>query len=252
MLPALPLGLTVVKVGLSWSVTGPFVFGAQRPCGRASPVRKRKHTKQWLFFVAAAVVLHFLLVLYIKPSFFVLFNKSPEIATETSTRGRIHPDAILYIPIEIEENEEKPTERISEESDIEKPIDPTDRQTFPKPQRPAKNHVNIEDFLGESSQTLPQAPGTAVVKIPPRPLEITWPDTRDLRHCLGHHIDVRIQVGENGKILQLQPEEGDYPADCLSAALDSARRIVFAPGQINGRPVRMWTHIRIDFQRMGK
>jgi hypothetical protein len=88
-----------------------------------------------------------------------------------------------------------------------------------------------------------------LIKIPPRPLQITWPDTRDLEHCLGQHIDVRIQVDEDGSILRIEAGELDHPEDCLEAALKSAREIVFAPGRINGKPARMWTQIQIDFTR---
>jgi hypothetical protein len=83
-------------------------------------------------------------------------------------------------------------------------------------------------------------------------MEITWPDTHHLEHCLGQHIDVRIQVSKTGEILQMHVEDEDHPEDCLKAALDSARRIVFAPGKINGRPARMWTRIQIDFQPKNK
>jgi hypothetical protein len=87
------------------------------------------------------------------------------------------------------------------------------------------------------------------VSIPPRPIEITWPDTRSLQHCLGHYIDVKIHVSATGKILDAQAAEEDHPADCLQAALDSANRIIFEPGQIDGQPARMWTLVRIDFRR---
>ena len=76
-----------------------------------------------------------------------------------------------------------------------------------------------------------------------------WLATQDLGHCLGRYIDVQIQVGETGEIIQVHLPDTEHPPDCLSAALESARRIVFAPGKINGRPARMWTEIRIDFRK---
>jgi hypothetical protein len=213
-------------------------------------MRARKHNKEWLLFISAAIVLHLLLLLYIRPSFFAVFDRSRDLAHHAPSSGSFDPDAILFIPIEIEDpKEETQIERIVEEAETEKPIEPTDEQTFPKTATNAGTSVNVEEFLGTASQTLPQGAETDLVKIPPRPLEITWPDTRDLKHCLGHHIDVRIQVDADGEIIRAQVEDDDLPEDCLQAALDSARRIVFAPGKVNGRPARMWTKIRIDFRR---
>ena len=94
-----------------------------------------------------------------------------------------------------------------------------------------------------------KGPGAELVEIPPRPLEITWPDTHDLKHCIGHQIDVRIQVDEDGTILNVEVDDTGQPSDCVMAALESAREIVFSPGLINGKPAKMWTQIRIDFKK---
>ncbi|MEJ2722620.1 MAG: energy transducer TonB, partial [bacterium] len=127
-------------------------------------------------------------------------------------------------------------------------IEPTDRPRASKTGAPSPPDVSLDNLLGDASQTLPQGPGANLVQIPPRPLEITWPDTRKLKHCLGHQIGVRIQVAEDGAILHVAVDEEGHPPDCVAAALESARRIVFAPGKINGKPAKMWTQIRIDFK----
>ena len=114
---------------------------------------------------------------------------------------------------------------------------------------PNQPDISLDEMLGEAAHTLPQGPGVNDVQIPPRPLEITWPDTRELKHCLGHQIDVRIEVGEDGAILQIEVEEEGHPPDCVLAALQSARQIVFAPGRVGGKPTAMWTQIRIDFEK---
>ena len=106
---------------------------------------------------------------------------------------------------------------------------------------------DLDEILGDAPQALPQGPGTEIIEIPPRPLQISWPDTGKLKHCLGQHIDVRIQVDADGSILHIVAHEGDHPADCLEAAVESAKQIIFAPGTINGKPARMWTQIQIDF-----
>ena len=211
---------------------------------------ERKQSKQWLVFLAVAIALHVFLLLYVKQSHFSFFGRTTQIATENAARGRSSPDAILYIPIEIDEpRDNEPVERITEISDVEQTTRPTDEFSFPIPGRPSDTPEQLDDILGEASQALPQGPGKEFVKIPPLPLQITWPDTGDLKHCLGQHIDVRIQVDADGSILHIEADEFDHPTDCLLAALESARQIIFAPGRINGKPARMWTRIQIDFTR---
>ncbi len=205
---------------------------------------------EWLVFVAAAIAIHLALLLYVKQSHFSFFSRKTDIVTDNATRGRSSPDAILYIPIEIEEpRDDQIVERITEISEVEETLRPTDEFSYPKPGRPSDVPEELDDILGDETQTLPQGPGSEFIKIPPRPLQIDWPDTGELKHCLGQHIDVRIQVDVDGTILHIEADEFDHPADCLRAALESARQIVFAPGRINGKPARMWTQIQIDFTR---
>jgi TonB family protein len=82
-------------------------------------------------------------------------------------------------------------------------------------------------------------------------VEITWPDTRQLRHCLGEDIDVRIEVDEDGTVLSVEPVDKKQPKDCMRAAIESARAIVFEPGEVDGVPTRMWTQVRIEFRKKG-
>ncbi|UCG53108.1 MAG: energy transducer TonB [Candidatus Latescibacterota bacterium] len=213
-------------------------------------MKKRKRSKEWIFFIGVAVLVHLALFIYIKPSFFTAFKRSPLEDAATAPRGTGMPDAIVYIPIEIDETVERtPVEQLSDESPLEETIEKTDRPQTPTSGAPSQFDIAIDSLLGEATHTLPQGPGAQLVVIPPRPLEITWPDTRKLKHCLGHQINVRIQVSEEGEILRVDVEDDAHPSDCVMAALDSARRIVFAPGKINGEPVKMWTQIRIDFKR---
>ncbi len=213
-------------------------------------MRERKRSKQWLVFLAAAIAFHVFLLLYVKQSHFSIFSHKTQLTAENATRGSSSPDAILYIPLEIDEpRDNEPVERITEISDVEETTRPTDEFSFPIPGRPSDTPEELDDILGEASQALPQGPGVEFIKIPPLPLQITWPDTRDLKHCLGQHIDVRIQVDADGKILNIEADEFENPADCVEAALESARQIIFAPGTINGKSARMWTRIQIDFTR---
>jgi TonB family protein len=80
-------------------------------------------------------------------------------------------------------------------------------------------------------------------------VEITWPETRRLKHCIGRSVDVRILVGENGAAQKVEASGGGMDADCLDAALEAARRIKFEPGRVGGKASAMWTQVRIDFER---
>ena len=105
------------------------------------------------------------------------------------------------------------------------------------------------EILADSPDPRPYQPEPQTTTLPPRPLEITWPDTRELSHCLGHEIVIRIQVGQQGEILSAMATDDDHPADCILAALESARQIVFSPATIDGVPASMWTEVRIDFRK---
>lgn len=211
-------------------------------------MKKRKRSIEWLVFVGAAVAIHLILLLYVKQSHFAVFSRKTDRVADNPARGRSSPDAILYIPVEIEEpRDDQTVERITEISEIEDTPRPTDEFSFPKPGRPSDVPEELDDLLGDATQPLPQGPGSEFIRIPPRPLQINWPDTGRLKHCIGQHIDVRIQVDVDGKILNIEADELDHPSDCLEAALESARQIVFEPGRINGKPARMWTQIQIDF-----
>lgn len=221
-----------------------------------SPFESARHDRRnlWLGVIAIALLLHLILLLSIRPEFFAMFKKNVTSAGEGTSMLASSPDAIITIPIEIVDENDQPIE-----------IDPTETQkknTHPTKERehhvdesdPAKQNtsneiMNVENLLGESPVTLPHVEGPIRIAIPPRPLEITWPDTRDLKNCLGHYIDVQIQVDEKGRILDVEARSGNHPEECLLAAIDSAWRIVFEPGLVDGIPSRMWTQVRIDFRR---
>ena len=86
--------------------------------------------------------------------------------------------------------------------------------------------------------------------VPPRPIEITWPDTRKLSHCVGLRIDVRIRVDEKGRVERVEPASPGLPPDCVRAALDTAKRIKFTPGTVGGKPAALWSLVTIDFEKL--
>jgi len=211
-------------------------------------MRKRKRVNRWLVIIGAVLAAHFLLFLLIKPSAIQLVRRAVAPAGENAAGGN-PPDAVISIPIEYEngsaEQTPVPVVSIDDEKDRTTPISPTDA---PPASSGPPGPGGMEGLIGDASQTVPRGADPDLVRIPPRPLQITWPDTRRLKHCMGHQIAVRVQVDETGRILRVEPPDEDHPPDCVAAALESDARIVFAPGTIGGRAVKMWTEIRVDFR----
>jgi TonB family protein len=62
-------------------------------------------------------------------------------------------------------------------------------------------------------------------------------------------VDVQVLVDENGKVVDamISGEKQRFGFD--EAALDAARKSVFAPANKDGVAVKMWTTIRFEFRR---
>jgi hypothetical protein len=213
-------------------------------------MRKRARANRWLVIIGAALAAHLVLFLFIGPSAVQFVRRVVSPGSDAPSGGN-PPDAVLSIPIEYESGpaveETVPVVTVDDQADQDAPTPPTDTP----PSSPASGGTSeLDGLIGDASRTIPRGTGSDpdFVRIPPRPLQITWPDTRRLKHCLGHQITVRVQVDETGRIVRIEAPGGDHPADCVTAALASAGQIVFAPGTIGGKPVKMWTEIRIDFR----
>lgn len=213
-------------------------------------MREREQLTRWLLIIVAALLLHIVLLLCVKPSVFHRFSKGPGAQDTGFGEAALPPHAILSIPIEVEHETGETAEGVSASEYVLQ-----DRATPPPSRAPLGDAVpdavfEIVDMVGEASRTRPQGPDTTdLIQTLPRPLEITWPDTRRLNHCLDLQITVRILVDDRGVIQQVVPHGADQPPDCVRAAVEAAKLAVFAPGTINGKPVTMWTRVRIDFRR---
>lgn len=216
---------------------------------------ERNRKKDWTVIIIVALLLHAILFMSIRPEFFSAFRKT---LSDTMSPGDLMApgaDVIVTIPIEIEDSaddssEQNPVQDRQETSnDRHRP--PPDKPPSRPPATKGTNAkaIDIETLTGHSPETLPQNTAPQGLTIPPRPIEITWPDTRRLQHCLDHQIDVSIEVDENGRVVDVKTGKGEHPSDCVQAAVESARHIVFEPGEVDGVPTRMWTQIRIDFRK---
>ena len=228
----------------------PSVAFGEAPGRRTACMRESNRLRVWLIIASVVVLFHLFLLVYVKPSSFSFLLPSPRTPADESPGAASTPDAILYVPVEYEEPAVQETvTHLIEESEAEETVEPSQDTRPPQTGPQSGVPADIGDIIGDASRPLPRGVGKEPVKIPPRPLQITWPDTRRLKHCRGHQIDLRIEVDVDGRILRVEPAVSSSPAECIRAALECAAKIVFAPGQINGRPARMWTEIRIDFRK---
>jgi TonB family protein len=207
--------------------------------------RRRSSSKQWLVIIMIAIVIHLFILFGLKPHYFNIFRRSIDNSEATSSRRASLPNAIVAVTVDVEGD--RPVPVVIEE------VPPEDKETEVSEMESRKESESekddILDILGASNSPRPSLPSTTSEVIPPRPIEITWPDTRDLGHCRDLHVDVRIEVGEDGTVLGVEAIKSDVPEECSDAALRAARHIVFLPGRVGGKPKTMWTEIRIDFRR---
>jgi len=206
---------------------------------------RRRGSRYWLVIVLIAVAVHILVIFGIKNDYLNVFKRSIDDKIASSSLRASFPDAIVAVIVDVEGEEPIPVK-------IETPpIEQRETQN-PDVENPGEDVEATEDILdvvGENHAPMPSRPTTTKAVIPPRPIEITWPETKNLSHCLGTHVDVRIRVDETGQILAAEPTSGKIPDECAAAALRAARRIIFLPGTVDGRPQSMWTEIRIDFRK---
>jgi hypothetical protein len=210
--------------------------------------RKRENLRRWLVIVLIAIAAHIVLLFGVKPAYLDVFRKSLDDNVASASRPASMPDAIVAVTIRVEGEEPRPVEIVP----VPEPPRESETQPDHTPSENPSETPDITEILGESQNPMPSPATTRRTLIPPRPVEITWPETRDLNHCLGMHVDVRIQVDETGKIRVVEPLNPGLPEDCVNAAVRAARRIVFLPGRADGKPQTMWTEIRIDFRRQSR
>jgi len=212
---------------------------------RSADFHPRRRARQWITIVAIAVGVHLLLLLTVRESFFDLFKASSVDSPGAPSAASTQPQAIVAIRIDVDGEEPQIV-------DLEEP-------EVPRPDRPPVETegqsdadleaIDLENIVGEAQSPLQAQSRHPNESVLPRPIEITWPQTESLGHCLGMRISIKIEVGADGKVLSVRPASQHHPSDCVEAALDAARRIKFLPGRVSGEPARMWTEVRIDFLR---
>lgn len=206
---------------------------------------RRGTLRYWLLIIILAVLGHFALVFLVKPSFLGIFKKSIVDMEASSSASSSPPNAIIVISMDESGEETRPVEIIEPNRDFSE----TEAIETDDISDSDSDSDDILDLVNDAQAPRPGTPTRRAAVIPPKPVEITWPETKKLRHCLGMRITVRIRVGVSGEIVRVEPVRNDLPPDCTAAALGAARRIVFLPGKINGNPAAMWTTIQIDFRQ---
>lgn len=115
------------------------------------------------------------------------------------------------------------------------PASPPPAQTAPRPQQ-----IQVGDLV---------QPGPGVVA----PKRVSLPEPRyppaAQRLNRAAQVDIKVLVDEKGRVLdaELLGAKAGFGFD--EAALDAARRAVFQPATKEGVRVKMWTTVRVNFQR---
>lgn len=205
--------------------------------------------RKWWIIAAIALAFHLALLLFVEPEYFdfLLRDINAPSGASSSRSASSWPDAIIAIQVDVEDTESDiPAQPLAEPTTAAPATVPRDGERTGEDE--ALESVDVGDILGAAQAPRAGGGDRRDETIPPRPVEITWPETRRLKHCIGRHADVRILVGEDGRIREVVPQPGDIAPDCLAAALDAARRIKFTPGRVDGKPAELWAQVRIDFE----
>jgi hypothetical protein len=211
---------------------------------------RHESRRKWVILVVAVLLFHAALVVFVRPDYFdFLLRDLQSPSGASSSRASARPDAIIAIQIDVEDADTEIPEDV--EVVVTEPETPPGTGDSPRPGDDADapvEGVDLGDLIGSAGVPREGGGNRRGEVIPPRPLEITWPETRRLKHCIGQHLDVRILVASDGLILRVVPEPSELPEDCRRSAVDAASRIKFAPGKRDGEPVELWTQVRIDFE----
>jgi hypothetical protein len=214
-----------------------------------TPRRPDDSKRKWWILVTLVLLVHLALLIFVRPGFFNFLLRDIEVPAGASAPrgGRFAPDAIIAIQVDVQESNDVvplPEKVTSQPHDVPSPE--TNPSSESGKEGPMES-IDLGELVGQAGT--PRAGGTSKQEtIPPRPVEITWPETRRLKHCIGEHVDMRILVGGDGRIQKVEPQPNDLPADCLRSALDAAGKIKFAPGKVDGKPATLWAQVRIDFE----
>ena len=161
----------------------------------------------------------------------------------TMDPGESHLASELQVPRIPDEQEPEETEP----SSAERPPAPA---TQPSP--PEEEVEPVSDLASapepEESQQSPSTNDNDPL-VPPVLLKAAWLPYPEgaLKRRAEAHVDVRILVGEDGRVKSVELA-GSPPDPVLgAAALDSARDMIFRPGSRGGRPVEVWFSYRFDF-----
>lgn len=182
-----------------------------------------------------------------------VFFRHDELAPDTTTVAAdslsLSPSSIIAFHIDPETN----ATGVIDVTPPPPPPPPAHRDTTTvRPEEPtpaAPSDLDVDELLEEEAGAHVAAAPSVAAPVPPRPVEITWPETRKLKQCIGESVTVRIWVSEEGKVKDAQVVPSGVLPACADAALVAARHIRFEPGRQGGVPVTMWTEVRIDFQQ---
>jgi len=155
------------------------------------------------------------------------------------------PDAVVAVRVDVE-NEWKPID-VTPPPEAPQPAAPADTTPAENPPGGGDEDPEPLNLDGLGPRVAPSGATSATVL--PRPVEITWPETARLKHCVGSHVDVRVLVGVDGTVRRVEPASTGVAADCIQIAVATAQKMRFTPGSVSGVAAELWTQVRIDFEK---
>jgi TonB family protein len=216
---------------------------------RDNETRFGSHARRIL--IAAVILSLVLLAIGVRPTAVDVFFHRVDLAPPDTAYAPVANDPRSVISIHID-----PETDASGVIDVTPPPPPppprpapTDTATV-QPERPQEEpQPDLDVELDQAAGPRGTTSAADIAAVPPRPIEITWPETRQLKQCIGQSVNVRIWVSEQGKVKDVKVVPSGVMPACVDAALSAARHIRFEPGRQGGVAVTMWTEVRIDFQR---
>jgi TonB family protein len=207
---------------------------------RKSP-RIRSTRRQWAVIIAAAILLHVALLLFVQPRYFNIFRREIPAGEEGEDRYPFldRPFHVLSLSLETAPAHSVTRKETAAESET------------------AEDVASVEAIGEPQSEMLPLAgggggsgrPGSRNAIVEPKPLFIPWPKyPRGLKQIPRGTVELLLLVNERGDVEEVKVSRALSLSELNSIAVEAARKIRFTPGTEKGIRKAMWVRLAVGFQ----
>jgi TonB family protein len=228
---------------------------ADRPWGGAAPRRKgiamsaaarlrskaRRSTREWAVIVAAALLLHAVLLLFFKPHYLAFLRREISLGNGDSGRYPLLDNPFQVIPL-------APAFPASRGAPSIPFDDRAEAEETPDDFGLGEPHLEMPPLPGGSRGDAPGRPAARGATVQPKPLYIPWPTyPRGVKEVQGS-VELLVLVNEKGEVENVKVTRSLPVEELNRIAVESARRIRFIPGTERGMRTSMWVRLTIGFQ----